>query len=238
MLGGGAVAAWITESTPGFKGATWPAWLLSALTICTVYGCFAYAMGIWPANGAFRRAGPRTTTTQAVAAPPVTPGIQRGRQPYAPPEPGQANRQQEEVPARPPVVREDLHGLGHDRIRLLRDSAVVVRDLLTVSVEARRTSPLAQREFASVSARMKSALNRAEAQFLALKGSVTVLNWPDREWAAEVTTVRETAERELKAAARWNTFGAGDQPRPWPFESLTELLGLLEQYSGLFTTEL
>jgi hypothetical protein len=144
---------------------------------------------------------------------------------------------EEEVHDHPPVAVEDLHGLDIDQIRLLRESVAVLRDMLTVNGEAKRTSPLSEREFAAVSARMKITLNRAEDQLLVLKGSVTLLDWPDRKWAAKVIKARETAEGELKAAARWNRLGAGDQRRPWPDESLTALLGLLEQYSGLFTTE-
>jgi hypothetical protein len=144
---------------------------------------------------------------------------------------------QEEVHNYPPVAVEDLHVLDGDQVRLLRDSVAVLRDLLTVAGEAKRTSLLSEREFSAVSARMKSTLNRAEDQLLVLKGSVTLLDWPDRAWAAKVIKTRETAEGELKAAARWNSFGAGDQRRPWPHESLTALLGLLERYSGLFTTE-
>jgi hypothetical protein len=148
-----------------------------------------------------------------------------------------ARRRSEEVNDHPPVIVDDLHGLDGDQIQLLRDSVAALRDLLTVAEEAKRTSLLSQKEFADVSARMQGMLNRTEAQLLALKGSVTLLKWPDREWAARVITAREKAERELKAAERWNRFGVDDQQHPWPRESVAELLGLLEQYSGLFTTE-
>jgi hypothetical protein len=36
------------------------------LTIGAVYSCFAYALGIWPANGAFRQAGYQATTPERV----------------------------------------------------------------------------------------------------------------------------------------------------------------------------
>jgi hypothetical protein len=235
VLGSGAFAAWITDASSGSKLPTWPAWTLSALTICTLYGCFAYSLGIWPANGVFRRAGLPAAGTQTVAVPAVTPDIERDRQASSSPEPAPGKIQQEEGHSHPPVEVGNLHGLNGDQIRLLRDSAVVLRDFLTVTREAERTSPLSQREFADVSAKMKSTLDRTVAQFLALKGSVTVLNWPDREWAAKVISIRETAERELTAAARWNRSGPGDQQRPLAQAALTELLGLLEQHSGLFT---
>ena len=67
MLGGGAVAAWIAQASPGSRLPVWPAWALSALTICAIYGCFASALGIWPTSGASRPTSDRPTTTHRVA---------------------------------------------------------------------------------------------------------------------------------------------------------------------------
>jgi hypothetical protein len=174
--------------------------------------------------------------TSAVASV-VDPETQPDRQPGSSPEPAQAKMRKEEVNDRPPVVIEDPHGLDSDQIRLLSDSVAVLRDLLTVAEVVKGTSLLSEREAAAVSARMQSTLNRTEAQFLALKGAVTLLNWPDREWAAKVITARKKAELGLKAAEPSNRFSASDQHHPWPRESVVELLELLEQYSGRFTTE-
>jgi hypothetical protein len=167
----------------------------------------------------------------------VAPETQSDRQPCSSSEPVQAKMRKEEVNDPPPVVVEGPHGLDGDQIRLLSDSVAVLRDLLTVAEEVKRTSILSERQAAAVSARMRSTLNRTEAQFLALKGAVTLLDWPDREWAAKVITARKKAELGFKAAKPSNRFGAGDQQHPWPRESVVELLGLLEQYSDFFTTE-
>lgn len=159
--------------------------------------------------------------------------IRRRRSPDT--EPGQPEH--EEQPEPPPRVGEDLRGLDDDQVQLLRSGAVALRNLLMVIGEAERTPLLSQQEFAEVSARLQGELNRAEAQLHALKGAVTLLTWPDREWAAEFTAERDTVERELQAAKRRNASGASNQRQPWPRESVARLLGLLQRYSSLFTAE-
>jgi hypothetical protein len=143
----------------------------------------------------------------------------------------------EEPPEPPRTVGEDLRGLDDDQVQLLRSSAAALRNLLMVIGEAERTPLLSQREFAEASARLQTELNRTEAQLHALKGAVTLLTWPDREWAAEFTAERDTVERELHAAQRRNASGASNQRQQWPCESAARLLGLLQRYPSLFTTE-
>lgn len=49
VLGGGAVASWMTVMAPGARFPDWPAPTLGALTVIAMYGSFACLAGIWPA---------------------------------------------------------------------------------------------------------------------------------------------------------------------------------------------
>jgi|SRR5579859_3826407 len=50
VLGTGAVATWIAAVSPHSAFPAWPGWILSAATLVTLYMCFAFLCGMWPAN--------------------------------------------------------------------------------------------------------------------------------------------------------------------------------------------
>lgn len=64
VLGGGAVATWLTALSPGSGFPAWPGWTLSALTVCAIYMCFASLFGKWPTDRGLSRGDRRASVAE------------------------------------------------------------------------------------------------------------------------------------------------------------------------------
>ena len=65
VLGGGAVATWLSAVSPGSRFPVWPGWTLSALTVAAIYMCFASLFATWP-FGRDRSGGEREGPSSAM----------------------------------------------------------------------------------------------------------------------------------------------------------------------------
>ena len=184
------------------------------------------------------KTGVRLSRTQHVqvgdhdvpSSPPVADGV-----PQAPPsDPSERDQRLNGSRAEMPGETADLDGLDTAQFELMRMTAAVLGDLLSLLNELGR---LPRPRDSDLYARKRQCLRRARDQLALVESKVSIATWPDVGWVAGFSTERanvqlyvSVAEKEPYPPSLTGEISDSDKKLR---DAVTRLLQMLQRYSGL-----